>query len=94
MPETGLTPGQMKVLRFLVKDEEHFGSKRVLGPGCIGIEIWGKGKHRDPQAYARVAGKVLRALEKKGFVRHELRLGYLGWQLSYKGKKAYEATNA
>jgi hypothetical protein len=82
------TPGQMKVLKYLVEHEEKTGHRDGHSPGSIGVEIWGDG-YRKPQAYARTAGKVLNTLSKNGLVITKLRLGYIAWYLTSTGERIY-----
>lgn len=91
-----LTDAQVKVLEVLRKEKEDLHD-RVLGPGGIGAEIWGQ-PYRKPQAYARIAGKVLNALRKKGLAdwRSEVCLHpdpQYGWMITFNGLKAMEEIN-
>ena len=91
-----LTEAQIKVLEVLRKEKEDLHD-RVLGPGYIGAEIWGQ-PYRKPQAYARIAGKVLIALRKKGLAdwRSEICLHpdpQYGWTITFDGLKALKEIN-
>ena len=86
-----LTEAQKKVLLHMAQ----YKDTMLLGPGGIGAGALAKpdSVQRKPQAYARVAGKVLNALQKKGLVGYVTDRdliydlpGDWGWQLSVAGR--------
>lgn len=58
--------------------------------GCrasqLGVHLWGRGT-RKPQAYCRPAAKILRRLERAGFIRWRGETNCVAWYLTYKGRE-------
>jgi hypothetical protein len=87
-----LTHAQTKVLEVLYDDHKKFN--RLLGPGSIGEMVWAGGNSRQPQAYARTAGKVLNALQTKGLASYSVEdFGFYknwGWGITDEGVREFE----
>lgn len=82
MPEpVKLSDAQRRMM--LILDDEG------AGPGYLGEKLWGNG-YRSPQSYARPAGSVLRALERKGLAQWgagQSESHRWGWRLTVAGKR-------
>lgn len=89
MAEFKMTPGQMKVLKFMLDHEEMTGHREGFNPGYVGQGIWGKGKYRKPQAYARIAGKIFNALKTHGLVDYVMQNEFLRWRITETGVRFY-----
>ena len=55
-------------------------------PGDVGCQLWGK-KYRQPQHYARPAGKLLNRLKALGMVEWTEHWKSWGWCLTHKGRE-------
>lgn len=85
-----MTPGQMKVLKFMVDHEEKTGHRGAFPPGYIGQDIWGNMRtQRQPQAYARTSGKILNALKTHGLVTIVMEGRFPRWQITSTGERLY-----
>ncbi len=88
--EFKLTPGQMKILKFMVDHEEKTGHREGFNPGYIGQDIWGNmTTQRQPQAYARTSGKILNALKLHGLVVIVMEGRFPRWQITSTGVRMY-----
>lgn len=79
-----LTAAERRVLEVLAKSPP-------LGCGTLGNYVWGhlRRGHVCSAPFARIAGKTVRRLQKRDFVRYvEIGNGWYGWTISASGRAA------